>query len=277
MIAPSGAGCGRSGFDFSGIIRNRTNCGSRKGSLQEKKDMNIIVVKDYNEMSYQAAQLIAEQITNKRKSVLGLATGSTPECMYKELINLNQEDKVDFSEVITFNLDEYYGLPPEHPQSYYFFMWNNFFKHVNIKKENIHLLNGISENIDKECAQYEALIKKSGGIDLQVLGIGNNGHIGFNEPDINLNTKTHLVNLTAKTIRANSRFFNTAQKVPKQAITMGIGTIMRARKIILLAYGKRKARVIEKTINSPITTKVPATVLQLHNDVTIIVDQEAAF
>ena len=277
MIAPSGAGCGRSGFDFSGIIRNRTNCGSRKGSLQEKKDMNIIVVKDYNEMSYQAAQLIAEQITNKRKSVLGLATGSTPECMYKELINLNQEDKVDFSEVITFNLDEYYGLPPEHPQSYYFFMWNNFFKHVNIKKENIHLLNGISENIDKECAQYEALIKKSGGIDLQVLGIGNNGHIGFNEPDISLNTKTHLVNLTAKTIRANSRFFNTAQEVPKQAITMGIGTIMRARKIILLANGKRKARVIEKTINSPITTKVPATVLQLHNDVTIIVDQEAAF
>jgi len=207
MIAPSGAGCGRSGFDFSGIIRNRTNYGSRKGSLQEKKDMNIIVVKDYNEMSYQAAQLIAEQITNKRKSVLGLATGSTPEGMYKELINLNQEDKVDFSEVITFNLDEYYGLPPEHPQSYYFFMWNNFFKHVNIKKENIHLLNGISENIDKECAQYEALIKKSGGIDLQVLGIGNNGHIGFNEPDISLNTKTHLVNLTAKTIRANSRFF----------------------------------------------------------------------
>jgi len=277
MIAPSGAGCGRSGFDFSGIIRNRTNYGSRKGSLQEKKDMNIIVVKDYNEMSYQAAQLIAEQITKKRKSVLGLATGSTPEGMYKELINLNQEDKVDFSEVITFNLDEYYGLPPEHPRSYYFFMWNNFFKHVNIKKENIHLLNGISENIDKECAQYEALIKKSGGIDLQVLGIGNNGHIGFNEPDISLNTKTHLVNLTAKTIRANSRFFNTAQEVPKQAITMGIGTIMRARKIILLANGKRKARVIEKTINSPITTKVPATVLQLHNDVTIIVDQEAAF
>jgi len=277
MIAPSGAGCGRSGFDFSGIIRNRTNCGSRKGSLQEKKDMNIIVVKDYNEMSYQAAQLIAEQITKKRKSVLGLATGSTPEGMYKELINLNQEDKVDFSEVITFNLDEYYGLPPEHPQSYYFFMWNKFFKHVNIKKENMHLLNGISENIDKECAQYEALIKKSGGIDLQVLGIGNNGHIGFNEPDISLNTKTHLVNLTAKTIRANSRFFNTAQEVPKKAITMGIGTIMRARNIILLANGKRKARVIEKTINSPITTKVPATVLQLHNDVTIIVDQEAAF
>ena len=122
--------------------------------------MNIIVVKDYNEMSYQAAQLIAEQITKKRKSVLELATGSTPEGMYKELINLNQKDKVDFSEVITFNLDEYYGLPPEHPQSYYFFIWNNFFKHVNIKKENIHLLNGITENVNKECKQYEDLIKK---------------------------------------------------------------------------------------------------------------------
>ena len=238
--------------------------------------MNIIVVKDYNEMSYQAAQLITEQITKKRNTVLGLATGSTPEGMYKELINLNQEDKVDFSEVITFNLDEYYGLSPEHPQSYCFFMWTKFFKHINIKKENIHLLNGITENVNKECKQYEDLIKKSGRIDLQVLGIGDNGHIGFNEPDISLNTQTHLVNLTTKTIQANSRFFNNVQEIPKQAITMGIGTIMRARKIILLANGKRKARVIERTINSPITTKVPASVLQLHNDVTIMVDQEAS-
>ena len=238
--------------------------------------MKVAIVKDYNELSYKAAQLITEQIINKKNSVLGLATGSTPNGMYKELIRLNQEGKVDFSEVITFNLDEYYGLSPEHPQNYHFYMWNKFFKHINIKKENIHLLNGVCENIDKECAQYEALIKKKGGIDLQVLGIGDNGHIGFNEPDISLNTKTHLVNLNAKTIRANSRFFNTPQEVPKKAITMGIGTIMRARKIILLANGKRKARVIEKTINSPITTKVPATVLQLHNNVTIIIDQEAA-
>jgi len=238
--------------------------------------MNIRVVKDYNEMSYQAAQLIAEQIRKKGNTVLGLATGSTPEGMYKELINLNQENKVNFSEIVTFNLDEYYGLSPEHPQSYCFFMRNKFFKHVNIKKENIHLLNGITENVDKECKQYEDLIKKSGRIDLQVLGIGDNGHIGFNEPDISLYTQTHLVNLNTKTIQANSRFFNNVQEMPKQAITMGIGTIMRARKIILLANGKRKARVIERTINSPITTKVPASVLQLHNDVTIIADQEAA-
>jgi len=207
---------------------------------------------------------------------LGLATGSTPIGVYQELIRKFQEGELNFSKVVTFNLDEYYGLSPEHPQSYHFFMWDSFFKHINIKKENVHLLNGITGNIAKECKQYEALIQKSGGIDLQILGIGNNGHIGFNEPDISLNTRTHLVNLTAKTIRANSRFFNNAQEVPKQAITMGIGTIMRARKIILLANGKRKARAIERTINGPITTKMPATVLQLHNDVTTIIDQEAA-
>ena len=238
--------------------------------------MKVIKVKDYNELSSKAAQLITEQIIKKKNSVLGLATGSTPIGVYQELIGKFQKGELDFSEVITFNLDEYYGLSPEHPQSYYFFMWDIFFKHINIKKENVHLLNGVTENVDKECKQYEDLIKKNGGIDLQILGIGNNGHIGFNEPDVSLNTKTHLVNLTAKTIKANSRFFNDVQEVPRQAITMGIGTIMRARKIILLASGKRKAKVIERTINGPINTKVPASVLQLHNDVTIVVDQKAA-
>jgi len=238
--------------------------------------MKVVVVKNYKELSYRAAQLLASQIIEKKNLVLGLATGNTPIGMYKELIRRHREEGLDFYKVVTFNLDEYYGLSPEHPQSYYFFMWNILFKHINIKKENVHLLNGVTENIDKECKQYENLIQKSGGIDLQILGIGDNGHIGFNEPDISLDTRTHLVNLTAKTIRANSRFFNNAQEVPKQAITMGIGTIMRAKKIILLVNSKRKARVIERTINGPITTKVPATVLQLHNEVTIIVDQEAA-
>ena len=238
--------------------------------------MKVIKVKDYNELSSKAAQLITKQIIKKKNSVLGLATGSTPIGVYQELIGKFQKGELDFSEVITFNLDEYYGLSPEHPQSYYFFMWDIFFKHINIKKENVHLLNGVTENVDKECKQYEDLIKKNGGIDLQILGIGDNGHIGFNEPDVSLNTKTHLVNLTAKTIKANSRFFNDVQEVPRQAITMGIGTIMRARKIILLASGKRKAKVIERTINGPINTKVPASVLQLHNDVTIVVDQKAA-
>jgi len=238
--------------------------------------MNVVVVKNYNEMSCQAAQLIADQIIYKKNSALGLATGGTPIGMYKELIRKFQKGELDFSHVFTFNLDEYYGLSLKHPQSYGFFMWNILFRHINIKKENVHLLNGVTKNIDNECKQYEDLIQKSGGIDLQILGIGDNGHIGFNEPDISLDIRTHLVNLTTKTIRANSRFFNNAQEVPKQAITMGIGTIMRAKKIILLANGKRKTKAIERTINGPITTKVPATVLQLHNDVTIIVDQEAA-
>jgi len=208
--------------------------------------MKVTIVRDYNELSSKTAQLIIEQIINKKNSVLGLATGSTPNGMYKELIRLNQEGKVDFSEVITFNLDEYYGLSPEHPQSYHFFMWDSFFKHINIKKENVHLLNGITENIAKECKQYEALIQKSGGIDLQVLGIGNNGHIGFNEPDISLNGRTHLVNLTAKTIRANSRFFNNAREVPKQAITMGIGTIMQAKKIFYWLTAKEKPGLLKE-------------------------------
>lgn len=239
--------------------------------------MKVIILKDYNEICKKAAQLFAKQIKNKKNSVLGLATGRTPIGVYNELIRKFQKGELDFSEVVTFNLDEYYGLSPEHPQSYHFFMWNTFFKHINIKKENIQLLKGNSENITEECKQYENLIKKSGGIDLQILGIGNNGHIGFNEPDISLHITTHLVNLTTETIRVNSRFFANIQEVPKQAITMGIGTIMRAKKIILLASGRKKALVIERTINGTVSTKIPATVLQLHNDVTLIIDHEAAF
>jgi len=157
--------------------------------------VKVITVKDYNELSSKAAQLIAEQIINKKNSVLGLATGSTPIGVYQELIRKFQKGELDFSEVITFNLDEYYGLSPEHPQSYYFFMWNTLFKHINIKKENVNLLNGVTENIDKECKQYEDLIQKNGGIDLQILGIGDNGHIGFNEPDVSLNTKNSFSKL----------------------------------------------------------------------------------
>ncbi len=238
--------------------------------------MKVVVVKDYNEISCLAAQIITDQIINKKNSVLGLATGSTPIGVYQELIQKYKKGELDFSKVITFNLDEYCGLSPEHPQSYHFYMWNVLFKHINVKKENINLLNGVTENIAEECKQYEDLIQKSGGIDLQILGIGFNGHIGFNEPDISLDARTHLVDLTAETIRANSRFFNNAQEVPNQAITMGIGAIMQAKKIIMLASGKQKARIVEKTINGSITTKVPATVLQLHNNATIIIDQEVA-
>lgn len=238
--------------------------------------MNVVVVKNYYEISIQAAQLIAEQITKKKNSVLGLATGQTPVGMYQELIKMFKRGDIDFSEVRTFNLDEYYGLPSKHPQSYHHYMWDTFFKYINIKKENIHLLNGATENIKEECNQYEILIQKHGGIDLQILGIGDNGHLGFNEPAIGLNSKTHLVNLSEETIQANSQYFDDIQKIPRQALTMGIGTIMKAKKIVLLANGRKKSQAIERTIHGPVSTEVPATVLQLHNNVLLIIDEEAA-
>jgi len=238
--------------------------------------MNVVIVKDYQELSVQAARLVADQITRKKNTVLGLATGQTPVGMYQELIKKFQKGEIDFSRVVTFNLDEYYGLSPEHPQSYNYFMWNTFFQYINIKKENVHLLKGTTEDIAEECQHYEYLIEKRGGIDLQILGIGDNGHLGFNEPALGLNSKTHLVNLSEETIRANSKYFCDIKEVPRQALTMGIGTIMKARKIILLASGRKKAPVIAKTINGPVSTEVPATVLQLHNEVTILIDKEAA-
>jgi len=239
--------------------------------------MKIVLVKDYKELSCRAAQLLASQIIEKKNLVLGLATGSTPIGMYKELIRRHREEGLDFSEVITFNLDEYYGLPPKHPQSYHFFMWSIFFKHINLKRENIHLLNGVIKNIEKECRQYEEAIQRAGGIDLQILGIGVNGHIGFNEPDaVFLSDRTHLVNLSPKTIQVNAHFFNDPKEVPKQAITMGIGTIIQAKRILLLASGREKARVINKAVNGTITTEVPVSVLRLHNNVTLMLDQEAA-
>jgi glucosamine-6-phosphate deaminase len=197
--------------------------------------------------------------------------------MYKELVNKFQKGEIDFSKVMTFNLDEYYGLSSDHPQSYNYFMWNNFFQYVNIKKENMHLLNGVPEDINRECRRYEYLIQKNGGIDLQILGIGDNGHLGFNEPAIGLKSKTHLADLSKETINANSKYFNDIKEVPKQALTMGIGTIMKAKKIILLASGIKKAKVIKRTINCQVSTELPATVLKLHNDVLIIIDKEAAY
>ncbi len=238
--------------------------------------MNVITVKDYHQLSVQAAQLVADQIAQKKNTVLGLATGQTPVGMYQQLVQKFQQGEIDFSEVTTFNLDEYYGLSPEHPQSYHSFMWATFFRHINLRKENIHLLNGTTENITAECQRYEDLIAQKGGIDLQILGIGDNGHLGFNEPAIGLNSKTHLVNLSEETIQANSKYFNTIEEVPRQALTMGIGTIMKAEKIILLANGLKKAHVIARTIHGKVSTEVPATVLQLHQDVTIIIDQKAA-
>lgn len=238
--------------------------------------MRVIITVNYDEMSKKAAEIVKKQIKEKPNTVLGLATGSTPLGMYKHLIEMYKRGEIDFSNVITFNLDEYIGLSPDHPQSYHYFMFHNFFNHINIKKENVHIPNGIAEDLEEECRKYEEEIEKAGGIDLQILGIGINGHIGFNEPDESIETKTHVVTLTEKTINANKRFFKSAEEVPRKAITMGLGSIMKAKKIVLLASGKNKAEAIKETIKGQLTTKVPATVLALHHDVTIIIDKEAA-
>ena len=238
--------------------------------------MRVIITVNYEEMSKKAAEIVKKQIKEKPNTVLGLATGSTPLGMYKHLIEMYKRGEIDFSNVITFNLDEYIGLSPDHPQSYHYFMFHNFFNHINIKKENVHIPNGIAEDLEEECRKYEEEIEKAGGIDLQILGIGVNGHIGFNEPEESIETKTHVVTLTEDTINANKRFFKSAEEVPRKAITMGLGSIMKAKKIVLLASGKNKAEAIKETIKGQLTTKVPATVLALHPDVIIIIDKEAA-
>ncbi|KNF08157.1 glucosamine-6-phosphate deaminase NagB [Gottschalkia purinilytica] len=237
--------------------------------------MKVYKVKDYQELSKKSASIVAEQIKLKSNSILGLATGSTPEGMYKELIELYEKNIVDFSDVTTFNLDEYYGLYPEDSQSYNYYMRKHLLNHINIKEENINIPNGMAEDIEKSCEEYENKIKELGGIDLQLLGIGRNGHIGFNEPSDSFETYTRLVELDIDTINANSRFFASLEEVPTKAISMGIQTIMNAKKILLIASGESKAKTIYDTIKGPITPSVPASILQLHKDVTIIVDEEA--
>lgn len=234
--------------------------------------MKIIVVDDYHRLSAKAAAIVAGQVILKNNSVLGLATGSTPEGMYAQLAQMYREETLDFSAVTTFNLDEYMGLDPNHPQSYHYYMHQHFFNHVNIPGQNIHIPSGAGYF----GPAYDAMIEAAGGIDLQVLGIGGNGHIGFNEPGRYLNAQTHLIELSEETIEANSRFFRTKKEVPCQAITMGMGSIMKARRILLLASGKGKARAIKETVNGKISTEVPASFLQLHGEVTLIMDQEAA-
>lgn len=239
--------------------------------------MNLLIKKNYAELSKQAANLIANEIRQKPNLVLGLATGSTPLGTYQELVKMYQAGQLDFSQVVTFNLDEYYGLPAEDPQSYHYYMFENFFNHVNINPGNIHIPDGQAEDIEAECRKYDQEIARYGGIDLQLLGIGHNGHIGFNEPGDELLTSTHLTDLTADTIRANARFFKSIAEVPRQAVTMGLGTIMQAKKIILLASGANKAEIMASILSEEaVSTKIPASFLLLHKDVTVILDEEAA-
>lgn len=238
--------------------------------------MNLIVTKDYREMAREAARQIAREMISKPNMVLGLATGSTPEKVYEKLIELNSLGLISFKNMTTFNLDEYLGLAKTHDQSYYYYMMDNFFHHIDINLENVNILDGKAADVDRECKSFEEKINQAGGLDLQLLGIGRNGHIGFNEPSDKIESETRLVNLTEDTIDANSRFFDSPEEVPKQAVTMGMRSIMNAKKILLIANSEDKAQAIYDTVKGPIDPKYPASILQLHPNVTVIVDEYAA-
>ena len=237
--------------------------------------MKIYEAADYEEMSRKAANILSAQMLMKGNCVLGLATGSTPIGIYQKLVERYQKGDLDFSEVTTVNLDEYRGLERSNDQSYYYFMQQHLFRHVNIPPANTHLPDGTESDSEKECKRYEELIRSLGGVDLQLLGIGHNGHIGFNEPGDVFERETHCVNLEERTIEANKRFFSSSDEVPRQAYTMGIGTIMQARKILLVVNGEDKADIVAKAFFGPVTPSVPASVLQIHIDVTIVGDKKA--
>lgn len=238
--------------------------------------MRLMVTKNYEEMSKVAAKEMAEDIKKNPEIVLGLATGGTPVGMYKELIRMYNEGELDFSKVTSINLDEYVGLGGDHDQSYRYFMNTNLFNHINIDKNNTFVPNGLAENIEEECLNYDKRIQDMGGIDLQLLGLGANGHIGFNEPGEALSVGTHLTKLKESTIQANARFFASIDDVPREAITMGLGGIMKAKKIMVIASGEGKSEVVKAMMSGKITTEIPATMLQMHRDVLLIVDEEAA-
>lgn len=235
--------------------------------------MKIYKAKDYKDMSRKAANIISAQVIMKPNCVLGLATGSTPIGTYDQLVEWYNKGDLDFSEVTTVNLDEYKGLPRTNDQSYYYFMHQHLFDRVNIDPERTNVPNGMEPDAEKECGRYEELIRSLGGVDLQLLGLGHNGHIGFNEPGEAFEKETHCVELTESTIEANKRFFASADDVPKQAYTMGIKTIMQAKKILIVVNGENKADIVERAFFGPVTPEVPASILQLHNDVTLVGDE----
>ena len=237
--------------------------------------MRIISAKDYDAMSRQAAKLIAAQVIQKPDCVLGLATGSSPIGTYQNLIRWYEEGLLDFSQVHSVNLDEYRGLEPTHDQSYAYFMRTNLFDHVNIDQANTNIPSGINPDAEAEAARYEKVIADLGGIDLQLLGLGNNGHIGFNEPAADFPVTTHCVDLTDSTIQANKRFFASVDDVPRQAYTMGIRAIMQARRVVMVVSGEGKADIVKRAFFGPVTPEVPASILQLHPNFTLVADEAA--
>ncbi len=238
--------------------------------------MEVIVKSNYEEVGKSAARIVAKTLNAKPNAVLGLATGSTPLGLYKELIRMHREEGLDFSQVTTFNLDEYVGLTRNHPQSYHYFMHENLFKHINIPPQNIYIPSGTTDNYEAFCSWYERRIEECGGIDLQILGIGSDGHIAFNEPSSSLGSRTRIKTLAKQTIEDNARFFGKSEEVPIYAITMGVGTILEARRIILLANGRNKAAAIAGAIEGPVTSMCTASALQLHRDTVFVLDRDAA-
>lgn len=238
--------------------------------------MRFIMGKDYKDVSRKAANIVSAQIIMKPSCTLGLATGSSPIGTYEQLVNWYNKGDLDFSEVTTINLDEYKGLPSNHIQSYRYYMDSHLFNHVNINKNNTYVPNGLAQDERVECARYNSIIKQSGGIDLQLLGLGHNGHIGFNEPDEAFEKETHCVKLSDNTIKANARLFEALEEVPRYAFTMGIKSIMQAKKIVVIVAGEDKADIVRQAFFGSVTPKVPGSILQMHNDVTVVGD-EAAF
>ena len=243
--------------------------------------MRLIIQPDYQNVSewaanYIASKMLAAKPSKEKPFVLGLPTGSSPLGTYKQLINLYKNGIISFENVITFNMDEYVGLPKDHPQSYYTFMWTNFFSHIDIKPENAHILDGTAKDLDAECAAYEAKMIEVGGVDLFLGGIGPDGHIAFNEPASSLTSRTRQKTLTTDTIIANSRFFDNIEDVPKKAITMGVGSIFKSKKILLIATGENKAEAIYNTVYGKVVPEVPASILQFHSDIVLILDKDAA-
>lgn len=237
--------------------------------------MKVIKARNYEEMSLKAAQLIISKIHSNERMTLGLATGSTPTGVYGNLIRDHIDHRTSYQKITTVNLDEYIGLSPTDPNSYRYYMDQNLFDHINIPKEQTHLPNGMVQDQSKECARYDRLIKELGGIDLQLLGIGQNGHIGFNEPGSSFESGTHVVKLAESTIKANSRFFHSIEDVPTYALTMGIGSILESKEIILVASGVSKAKAISRLIMGEVDQQLPASALKLHPNVTLIADQDA--
>ena len=237
--------------------------------------MRIYVTEDYSAMSRRVADILAAQVILKPDCVLGLATGSTPVGAYKQLVERYKNGDLDFSQTRSINLDEYVGLAPGHSQSYRYFMQSNLFDHVNINPDNTHVPNGLADDPAEECRRYNDIIRRLGPIDLQLLGMGHNGHIGFNEPSDSFERETHVVDLTETTIQANARFFASADEVPRRAVTMGIQAIMQAGKVLVAVSGKDKAEIVKAAFTGPVTPRVPASVLQMHPDVVLVGDRAA--